>query len=246
MTSFGKILVCFNLAVSQMMAITALALYTNQINWTNMPAEATAAKPQGLLARRQKEFEAEKRLMEQAEARQQAAMAQLRNIEPQRPADRKWYAQQINHMIATADEKSPVQFLTISPDGKVAVDAKNFGRPQLVDGKDRAKLPLRSLQSYEKDILDNYEQIRTERDKLAKLADEGAKLTGMLVGGKGLRQRIEDEEDKRVRAEQEQKDFTRPRLINILVESELLLKRRNALTARIKELEKSPVLPANP
>lgn len=244
MTLFGKILVCINLAVSVMMAITALALYTNQINWTATPPEATAAKPQGLLARSQKDLTRESGLMQQSEARQQAATAQLRNIEPQRPADRKWYAQQINHMIAVADEKDPVRMLTIAPDGKVAVDAK--GRPQLVEGKDRAKAPLRSLQLYEKDILDNYEHIRTERDKLAKLADEGAKLTGMLTGGKGLRQRIEDEEDKRVRAEQEQKDFTRPRLINILVESELLLKRRNALTERIKELEKSPVLPANP
>jgi hypothetical protein len=246
MTLLGKILVCVTLAISLMMAAFGIGVYTQRINWTDKPREATAEQPQGELARLQKEiYDPPTRggawgglLL--AEARQQEALARLRTVEAQRPLDQQWYAQQLAHMDKGADDKRPVQLLVFQ-EGRLLLDDKNPTRPALRDGTDRAKQPLRSLESYLKGIDEHYKLIAAEREKLDKRTEEAAKLTEQLIGVKGLRQRVEDEDDKRERVAREIEDFVKPSLINVQVESGLLLKRRDALRDRVEELKKAPV-----
>jgi hypothetical protein len=71
-------------------------------------------------------------------------------------------------------------------------------------------------------------------------------LTDKIIGDKdkgvrGLQQRIEDEKAKDAALRDEQKQLIRPQLVNTLVESELILKRKNQLERRIEELKKYKV-----
>lgn len=244
MTLFGKILVCLNLVFSLALCAFALGVYTQRINWTVEPSVAQAQsapeKAAGELAIRRDRIDKLWLSLVAAEARQQPAAANLRQLEYQRYADQQWYAKLLDHMLKDATEKDPVKLLVLR-DGKLVPDDKNFGRPTLEDGKDRAKLPLRSYEGYDKDYKENYRLLAEERGRLAKLVEEDLTLTQRTIGPKGLLQRIEDEEDKRQRVEDEIRDFVRPHLINVLVESELLIKRRNALRDRVEELKKVPV-----
>jgi hypothetical protein len=242
MTLLGKILVCVNLVISLMMAALGIGLYTQRINWTNQPPKATADKPQGELAARIEQIKDRWAALQLAEARQQTALAGLRTVEAQRPADQKWYAQQLDHMRQGADEKSPAPAL-VYQDGRLVLDDKVPTRPALVNGADRSKQPLRSLQAYARDIDERQKETLAARQKLTELVEEDTKLTQQMVGAKGLRQRLEDEEDKRQRVEQEIEEFVRPQLVNVLVESELLLKRRDALRGRIDELKRTVAAP---
>jgi hypothetical protein len=242
MTLFGKILVCVNLVFSITLAAVAMGMYSQRINWTSTPAESTPDRAAGELAVRIKAIDRGWKGLQTAEARQQTAATELRRLEQQRWADQQWYAAQLQHMVETASDKDPVKLLVPGPDGKPLPDDKNFGRPTLQPAADRAKLPLRSLKAYTTEKKQTYDQVNDERGKLAKLVEEDSMLTQKLIGGKGLRQRIEDEQEKRFRVELEIRDFVRPNLVNVLVESELLIKRRNQLLERLEELKKAPLV----
>ena len=71
------------------------------------------------------------------------------------------------------------------------------------------------------------------------LIAQESELTKQVIGPKGLRQRIMDEQVKKGRVEEELKDVAGRQKLNALVETELLLARRDQLERRIEELKKA-------
>jgi hypothetical protein len=67
---------------------------------------------------------------------------------------------------------------------------------------------------------------------------EDIRLTDQVIGPKGLRQQISDEQEKIARIEDELKDV-KSRQTNSRVETELLLSRRAQLQRRINELHRT-------
>jgi hypothetical protein len=238
MTLLGKILVCVNLVFSLMLASVAFGIYTQRINWTDTPREATPEKAAGELALRKARIDQAWKSLQLAEARQQTALGDLRLVEVLRPADQKWYASQLEQMQTLPADKGAIKVAVIQ-DGRLVPDDKNFGRPALRDGLDRFKRPLLSLDAYNRRIKETFDQVAKRREELNKLSEEDTALTQRVIGPKGLRQRLADEEDKRQRVETEIDDFVEPRLLTVEVESASLLRRRQELLKRIEELKRT-------
>jgi hypothetical protein len=99
-----------------------------------------------------------------------------------------------------------------------------------------------SLDEYNKRIQATYDQIKTERERLAALAEQDAELTKQTIGPKGLRQRLEDEGDKRERVEREIKDFVKPQLLHMQLQADLVQRQQQQLMERLKELKQSALL----
>lgn len=240
MTLLGKILVCVNLVFSLAMASFALALYTQRINWTNAPPQTTPDQAAGELALLQDEIKRKWVALTHAddgsEKRLQVLTDRLRQREQLRPALQRWYAQEIKHAARKATDKDPVRALVFE-EGKIPADPANPTRPKLQPAKDRFGNNLASLDYYNKETKRVYDEINTERENLGKLIAEDKKQTERAIE---LRQLIEDEEDKRKSVERELRDFLRPTLVNVEVESELILRRRDALQERVEELKKAP------
>ena len=101
----------------------------------------------------------------------------------------------------------------------------------------------RWLKANEDALKDTQEALHQALARHQKFVEEDTRLTNVLAGFKdpkegdvkGLRQRIVEERVKLHELAEEQK-FVRPLLINAFVESQLVLKRADALKARMREL----------
>jgi hypothetical protein len=245
MTLFGKILVFVNLALSLMMATWAFAVWSNRIDFSN--TKATGDQAAGEFAQRAAQIEALWEAVPPAELAWKSARGELLDRESRRLADRGWYQDELNHLRNKATAADPCRTITYAQQnddrtgirkGEILLDPAT-GRPVLASAKDRFGKPLLSLASYvneEQKLLASMEVVQNKHENQMK---EASQLTEQLVGtagNKGLQQRLVDERNKRKDVAAEE-DLIRPLLINGVVDSELILKRKNALELRIKELK---------
>lgn len=243
MTSFGKILVLMNLGLSFLLGTWAVSLYINRVNWTTksgkQDAEAVVKELRERIQKLQSQTVTPKK--EWVEARRT-----LHQKESQRENNQIWFANQIELLQTGEGNLQRIEFVagTSTP----AMDPANPERPKMVPALDRRsplpagapRPPLRSLRVYNdqsKDLNDEITKVLAEYNALAEKAKE---LTALLIGAKGLQERVKKEKAK-LEGLQEEQTLVKPLLINVVVESRLILKRRRALEARIKELGAIPV-----
>jgi hypothetical protein len=224
---WGKVLVFVNLVLAIGMAGWAFGVYTGRIDWSNKP-------PRGELAKRQATVKELWTTLSSAEGRQRASLRTLQTLEALAPVHQAFYKAEMDHLQSGANAGSPAR--TVAHQNGQMVFNQN-GTPQMVPAKDKNGQPLLSVTHYETE-LKNTRDATAEAIKLyQKLVDQDTKIVERIVGDKGLRQQLFDEEQvKQARVRQEIEDL-KPVYVNVLVESQLLDKRQKALEKRVKELE---------
>jgi hypothetical protein len=256
MTLLGKILVFVNVALSFLMLSWAAALFTNRVDWTK--TEAKADQPAGQLVERAKRVEQGSVAVNLAAAHWREAMrgndgkdkrpvrVGLLDWEKRRAEAKVWYVAVLKAAEDGPDgkgEKVPIKRV-VTKDGLAVVDPQNPALPLLADAErrktaeDRDSSPLYCYKWYEEELKRLTTEIEKADAEQQKLAKDEAALTDQIIGPKGVRQRIVDEQVKLARAQEELKDVE-DRQTNSRVDTELLLQRRAQLERRIDELHKA-------
>jgi hypothetical protein len=163
-------------------------------------------------------------------------------------ADREWYHNQLQKLRTgpAPKDRTPIRTLALEK-GLPVRDPKNQNRPRFdkAPATDRAGQLLRGMSAYDQEL----DTERKELSRILKKYDEQVKkdsdlteeLTGNKMKGiKGLHQRLEDEKAKRQGVIAELKQV-KPRLVNTVVEGQLILNRQKQLESRIDELKKGGV-----
>jgi hypothetical protein len=241
MTLFGKIVVVLNLVLSLLMAAWALGLWTNRIDWSNN--KGADLQPPGELTLRKAEAERAWNEAPGGFAAYRDAKAALfaredgkEDGKDGRAADRNWYAAEIEHLRTGATEANPGRMVDLAlGQGLPTPDPRNYDRPTMKIAKDKFGKPIQSIAAYAKRETELFKELADVQDEYQKSVEEDTRLTERLIGPKGLQQRILDEQAKLAEVLKEA-ELLRPLLINAVVESELILKRREFLKARIAEI----------
>jgi hypothetical protein len=231
MTFLGKILVFVNLVLSLCFAIWAFALYTNRIDWTTTKG---TDRP-GEYARRDTEMQGLKAALTRGEAGVDVANRSVQAEEERIPKYVAWYKDQLDKLRAGKD---PVQALVMSG-GVVALDAEGY--PKLGPVLSASKQPiggLASLAVLNQEYAAKHQAYIDTTHELDKVLDAERLLTEQIGNGKdkGLRAQLAAVELAGKNSVDEQ-EFIKPLLYNREVEGQLLVKRGQALQARLKELE---------
>jgi hypothetical protein len=255
MTLLGKILVFVTVALSFVMLAWAAGLYTNRIDWSN--AQAKGDQPAGQLFAREARVKEGTAAVNLANARWREALSGndgkdkrpvrvgLLAWERRRKTDHDFYAAVLSAAISGPDGKGGKEVIkrVSTKDGQPLTDPA--GLPLLVDAE-RRKLaeeprgePLYCYDWYVKELDRLTAEIVKAESEQQKLAKDEEALTDQIIGPKGVRQRIVDEQVKLARVEEELKDVE-SRQTNSRVDTELLLARREQLERRIDELKRAP------
>ncbi len=237
MTWLGKILVFANFAFGVVLLGWAAMIYANRVDFTS----------KGELGKRDARIKELYASLTTTEARYKGARAVLLDRERQRPEHMVWYDRQLKDVRFGPGGNKAAPVLTVaSKDGLRPIDdPRNAGRPLLAAATDRLNQPLFSLAFYADDLAATRKQIELEQTRLTKAVDDDAKLTQELIGDKGVRQRLFNEQAKKASVETELKSLDAPR-VNTLVEEDLLEQRGDQLRRRVEELNKSRATGARP
>jgi len=228
MTVLGKCLVLANLALSVMLAATALGLYANRIDWTN--SKATGDGSSGLLTQRSDRIKQLSDALALALLRYEDARTKLLSVEDYRGKTIAYYGNQFDQILTKADSAHPIHQII----GNGLVPASNPAGGPLVS---RDKI-VNLLQEQKNKIA----RLNEELDKLVK---EDIQVTKELADDRGLRQQVMDQQAEQDRLDQAIEQL-KPRLINSIVEVDLLLQRQQDLLSREEELKKAKVARAEP
>ena len=131
MTKLGKILVLLNTAVSFFLMAWALSLLNNRVDWSD--AKAKDDQPPGELAKRRARIDERWSTMRPAEAAWRAPRGVIVALEKQRPADLKWYSDEMQHLQTGASAAEPARAVTFEKGAPVLdpdpVDHSVAGEP---------------------------------------------------------------------------------------------------------------------
>jgi hypothetical protein len=254
MTLLGKILVFVNVAIAFLMLAWAAALYTNRIDWAGKAGKGD--QPPGALVEQQARVKAGGDALDVARTRWNGALkgfnTQERSVraglvewEKRRDADRVWYDEQLKAARSGPEGKldKPIQRVA-TKDGLPIPDPQNGNRPTMVEAERRKGAadakgePLFCYDFYVKALARLSDDIIAAQAEYQKAVRDDITETEKVIGPKGLRQRILDEQEKVARIDEELKDVE-TRQTNSRVETELLLARRAQLKRRIAELERT-------
>jgi hypothetical protein len=241
MTAFGKTLVILNLFLSVLMMAWALALWTNRIDWSNRKGDDL--RPPGELVEREAEARRYWSEIPGAFVSYRDSKLALSAVEDGRTpdhkdgraADRAWYEAELEHLRTGATEANPARAVRLNQ-GLAVPDPKNYNRPTMDPARDKFNKNLLSMSAYNTQEAKVLKELNDAKEQHRAAIEEDTKLTERLIGPKGLQQRILDEKAKLAEVRKEI-ELIRPILINTAVESELILKRRGFLKARIEELK---------
>jgi len=232
MTFIGKLFVMINLTVSLLMAAVAFGLYVGGIDWTDKPAKE--GQPEGKLLPLRKEIDDILVRLPIAETSWSAARAEVQSREDVRRIERDWADKEMAKLLTGKDQVYVVDAATPLGPG---------GRPNMVLGEFNGQ-PLMTRGVYDDRLKGHQMENAKLREDLAKKVKEDEDLTRRLTGDKdgdpeprirGIRRELAEERVKRLGIIDEQ-GITEGLQINVAVESELILKRLDALDERIQEL----------
>jgi hypothetical protein len=241
---WGKILVYVNLVLALGMGVWAFGLYTGRIDWSNKPAKGS--EPAGELTKRLTRLKDVDTALTTAQTRERAAAENLRQLEQRRPRDLNFFGQEFAHVETGINAQKPLRIVEFKS-GEMVLTPDGLPNMVVAPYKDKQGQPIQQSLN----MLDNQlKQVQT--DLLAsiaeyqKLVEQDVQLTDRIIGPKGLRPLLyEEEEVKQARIKREIEDL-KPLYINVLVETQLLDKRQKALQARIEELTKAAGRTARP
>ena len=224
---WGKVLVFVNLVLAIGVAGWSFGLYTGRIDWSNKP-------PRGELAKRQATVKEMWNTLASAEGRQRASLRTLQTLEALGPVHQAFYKAEMDHLQSGANAASPARMVAYQ-NGRIAINQN--GTPQMVPAKDKNGQPLLSVAHYETELKNTRDATAEAIKRYQDLVKEDTRLLELIVGEKGLRQQLFNEEQvKQARIKEEIEDL-KPVYVNVLVESQLLLKRQKALRARLEQLK---------
>ena len=236
MTFIGKLFVMINLAISLLMAVTAFGLYASGIDWTDRAAKD--GQPEGKLQGLRKEIDDVVARLKLAEGSWKSARADVRTREDVRRIERAWSD---GEMAKLAGGKEPVNRIDPVELAKKPAE-RMMPRATAFLGQEPPALMTRVF--YDAQLAAYQKQNTTIRIALAQKVKEDEDLTRTLAGDKegepeprlrGIRREIAEERVKRLGLTDEQ-GITKALEVNVAVESELILKRLDALDERILEL----------
>jgi hypothetical protein len=260
MTTAGRIAVYVILTLSLLFFGWSLAVYTQRVDWADRTT--AAAKSPGKLTELQNQIKTLTAARDLAEARWQAARADLALRDQQRPAYERWYAEQLAMLQTGADATGkqvaqPVQTLPYDKSGRLALAYQN-GQAVVVGPRDPIKnrgQDLRSIDGYTQDYARTQNQIKDEQEQTAKLIEKEGELTALIngeepkkpgeTGKKGLRGVLADERAAEQKSVDEQ-EYLEPLRYNREAERDLLLDRQAGLKARLEELKRVGVAAGRP
>jgi hypothetical protein len=235
MTLLGKILVFIDVLLSLMALTFAVAVYTNNVDWSDSPPKGE--KPAGLLNQEKAALKDALAGLPPAQASWTVARGELLRKEEQAGQARDFYAAQLKLVRSDATADRPAQ--AVKFEGLQPVpDENNPALLKLEDAKDRAGKNLQSLSAHAASSADTQTKLMDVMTKYQADIEEDRKLTDEIVGEgtkKGLHQRLIDERVKR-QGVQEEQNMVRPLLKNAEVDWGLIGKRKEGLDERIAEL----------
>jgi hypothetical protein len=240
MTFVGKILVMVNLAFSAIMAIAALGLYMNGLDYGPEAKGNTTPKPPARVTALQDQIKGVLDNIKPIEESWRTTRAELLKEEEQRARNRQVYDVELALLRKgpAGDENRQIRAVVIGPDNLPSVDPATK-LPVMRDTLDRLDQPLRPMATYVAQL----EAVRKDNDSiLANLEKQIKKTEGLTLqltgekGARGLRQKLVDERVKREGVIAEH-NSVRPLFINITVESQLARKRLEALQEQIEQLK---------
>src|SRR5437879_6199549 len=249
MTKLGKWLVFINVTLSLIFLAWAVGLYTNQVHWNTPPSDG-GQRVQGMIEELNAEIKQLLDARNSAEERWHSGGALVRALENERPQRNAYYATLLRSVTQgdVAQIKPPVQQLEIAANGGVV--AKLNGRPPyLLDGQ-----PALSIAGYRDALTQRSAQIDATHKEVTGIIGETEKLTRQINGAeppgggervtaeqKGLRGVLADEQKAAHKLRLEQEYLHSP-ITNFMIDTQLLKKRRAALTARLGELQNAEAL----
>jgi|SRR5262245_6311267 len=270
MALLGKILVFVHTGLSLSLAALALALYTNRIDWTERKADAN--KPAGLLAQRRAEYDrVASNALRPADTRFRNNRQLLAFQEAWRPAEKAWFAQELEHLRSGDASKKQIRQVVrgadgfpIGPEGVTPPDLVQMQWPFMYkersDPKD-PKSPFAEQAKPRKDrsgkdlALNTYTYYRNEMDGVLKEKDKAAQrlqaaankdkeITDDLKGVPPDKKGLHAElrdEFVKLAMIEAEYDELRPQWLNNKVELQNLEELRERLNERVRQLGGTPV-----
>jgi hypothetical protein len=253
MTLLGKLLVCLHFVLSLVFLTWAAGVYTQHINWTK--GKSADSQEPGELARREKRTDEAKAATYAAQERWKATRADLVAIEKRRRDDQPWLDDRRKELkTGIGGNKEAAVLGPEIRDGRTVDDPNAGNRPKLIPIKDRFGKDLHCLAYYEEKQDAVLKDIEKQQKDYKTLVDRDKELTDQILSPKGFRQRVDDEKAKRANLEKE-RDYLEGAeidvkegdqvvkkrrggvVINVIAETDLLLRRREHLERRIEQLE---------
>jgi hypothetical protein len=249
MTKIGKWLVFINVSLSLVFLAWAIGLYTNQVNWNTPPSDG-GQRVQGMVDELKAEITQLQAARDSAEERWHTGSVLVRALENERPQRNALYASALRSVQQgdVAQIRPPVRQVQIAPNGAVDLRIANWP-PYQIDGQ-----PALSLTGYRAALQERHAQIDDTHKQVTAVIGETERLTRQINGidppgggervtaeQKGLRLVLAKEQDvaSHLRLEQE---FLRSPITNFMIDTQLLQKRKAALTGRLGELGKTTAL----
>jgi hypothetical protein len=245
MTKLGKYLVFINLVLSLMFLGVAIGVYSNRIDWPGTMKTGPASEVKAGVDRLKSEIDTWQKEASIGLARANTALADLVQVEKERPIKQKWYADQLSILETGNDTDGkaymgPIRDLVYEK-GQIKLDKD--GLPELAPVK--SSLELKPKPEMVRILADTQNLVKNEMAKVAKLMQEEERLTREVNGDpqkkvKGLRD-LQAEEISVENNLQGELEYLRPLRYNRQVEAALLLKRQQSLKARLDELKNTGV-----
>ena len=243
-TKLGKILVFVNFVLSLCFLGLAAGVASNRIDWPGTGKAGGAGEIKAGIALKTEEIKKYQEASSAAYTRFNAALADLLKVEQERPAKRKWYADQLS-ILATGEDQAkkpfPGRISNIKyVNGQLQIDQKT-GLPVLEQMPNQGDIELRPVPEMTKELTAVQADVQRVMTDVANHINEEERLTKEINGDpkaktKGLRDLLAEEiaVEKNLQGELE---YLRPLRYNRQVEAALLLKRQLSLKARLDELK---------
>jgi hypothetical protein len=249
MAMLGKILVVVFTALSLAVLTWAFGVYTQRIEFVAPAGKDTP----GIFKAQQAKAAELSANADRAFSRWSGNLATVATLEATRYPRRSFYTIQLQSAefgqmwdpVAqrwVPNPGAPVQVLTYTPDGWIDI-RQPTGRPGIPAREGGG--PLQSKAGYDRDMVKLIGDIKVSREANTKAIDERKKLNDEIVGVteprliKGLRQLVS--EQKTIEEQGNLEDvYAADVVTNREAEFGLLKKRRDAMTARMEELDRDP------
>jgi hypothetical protein len=249
MAFIGKLLVVVHGALSLAVLAWAIGIFTNRIDWNTPPVEAGKESSPGLYAKQEAKAKEYSEAVDKAYTRWSGNLLRVQMLEGERYPRRAFYAEQLQ-LVRTGELNgkpvaNPVRVLVTAPNGYLDV-RPNAQRPvfNVRDEKktgDGTGVPSKSIAQYDREMAKMVEDIQASQMRNAQAIAERDKLNLEIVGRpgmKGLRTLLREQQTIHDQAVAEDV-YVVGFVTNREAEFGLLKKRRDAMTARMDELNKS-------